>query len=75
MCMCQAHVVLISIKVIAVCREKIVGPIKPFIQGVDICEQRHGIAIKQSAAPASWAWLYTLKERPKIMAIVVSTSV
>lgn len=71
----QAHVVLISIKVIAVYKKEILEPTKPFTPGVNICEQSCDIAFKQSTALASWVRLYTLKERPKIMAIVVSTSV
>ena len=71
----QAHVFLISIKVIAVYKKKIVEPTKSFTPEVNMCEQSRDIAFKQSAALASWAWLYTLKERPKIVAIVVSISV
>ena len=55
---------LISIKVIAVYKEMIVGPTKPFTPKVNI----------PSAALAPRAWLYTYKERLKIMVIVVSTS-
>ena len=50
----QAHVVLISIKVIAVYKEERVEPTKPFTPGVNICEQNRDIAFKQSAALASW---------------------
>ena len=71
----QAHVVLISTKVIAVYKKKVVEPTKPFTLEINICEQSRDIAFKQSAALASWAWLYTLKERPKIMVIVFWTSV
>lgn len=71
----QAHVFLISIKVIVVYKKKIVEPTKLFTPGVNTCEQSCDITFKQSAALTSWAWLYTLKERPKTMAIVVSTSV
>lgn len=35
----QAHVVLISIKVIAVYKKEILEATKPFTPGVDICEQ------------------------------------
>ena len=49
----QAHVVLISIKVIAVYKKKMVEPTKPFTPGVNTCEQSRDIAFKQSAALAS----------------------